>query len=104
MFRSLLTSFPSLPFYPSQCRLADTQRHAQAQTGRGKPDLGRGTGGNRANFQILSQAIDGFLATGPPASLSAEEAYRIRLRANETMDFFTGYVSLSKPFVRVSKS
>ncbi|GAA5986242.1 hypothetical protein JCM5350_007597 [Sporobolomyces pararoseus] len=38
----------------------------------------------------LAQAIDGFLALGPPYPLSPEEAYEIRTRAYETIDYFTG--------------
>ncbi|GAA5933911.1 uncharacterized protein JCM15063_000505 [Sporobolomyces koalae] len=38
----------------------------------------------------LAEAIDDFLASGPPYSLEPEEAYRTRTRAYETIDFFTG--------------
>ncbi|GAA6009344.1 hypothetical protein JCM11491_004280 [Sporobolomyces phaffii] len=38
----------------------------------------------------LAQAIDNFLASGPPYPLAPEEAYETRTRAYETIDYFTG--------------
>ena len=83
-----LTSFP----FPTLCSadwpiLRDMLKHKLAEVRTASLESQREVTHSDSS---LTQAIDGFLATGPPASLSAEEAYKTRMRANETMDFFTG--------------